>query len=525
MVSPTSRLASGPRRSRPGTSVETASQRLVAAMIPIYQSRRPRTARELLLPVVRRDRVLSWVVTLTVTAVAAFVRLWSVGFPRQKIFDEVYYPPNAAQLIRQGYESNPGHLFVVHPPLGKWCIAAGIELFGNNSLGWRFPGAVAGSLAVLLLVRITRRMTGSTLLGGVAGLLLALDGLSVVMSRTALLDIYLQPFILGGFGALVIDRDRVRARLAEAVLDGPLQGFGPRLGPRPWRLLGGVLLGASCSVKWSGVYFLAAFAILSAFWDRSARKSAGIRRPTWAAMVRDTPAAIIDLAIAPVVAYLITWTGWFVGANGYDRHWADHHPSHWSFVPGALRSLWHYHAEMLSFHDSLSSYHPYRSQPWSWLIDGRPVNFYYPKNVGGCGADSCVRQIVALGAPALWWVFLPAVIWMIWLVVSRRDWRAIAVLMAFVAGWATWLINTSRTMFFFYMTPLVPFLVIGVTLVLGQILGRSEDTDRRRTLGLLVVCLYLAVVVINFAWLWPILTGQRISYSAWQARMWFSSWI
>ena len=74
-----------------------------------------------------------------------------------------------------------------------------------------------GSLAILLLARITRRMTRSTLLGCVAGLLMALDGLEFVMSRTALLDIFLMFWVLAAFGCLVVDRDLTRARLAAAV--------------------------------------------------------------------------------------------------------------------------------------------------------------------------------------------------------------------------------------------------------------------------------------------------------------------
>jgi dolichyl-phosphate-mannose-protein mannosyltransferase len=40
-----------------------------------------------------------------------------------------------------------------------------------------------------MTARITQRMTTSTLLGCVAGLLMALDGLELVLSRTAILDI------------------------------------------------------------------------------------------------------------------------------------------------------------------------------------------------------------------------------------------------------------------------------------------------------------------------------------------------
>ncbi len=466
-----------------------------------------------------------WAVTLAVGAIAAVLRLWSIGFPGGKVFDEIYYTTNAVELLHQGYENNPARLFVVHPPLGKWCIAVGVAIFGNNAYGWRIPSAVAGTVAVVILVRLVRRMTGSLLLAGTAGLLLALDGLSLVQSRTSLLDIYLQAFVLAGFACFVIDRDHVRERLAAAVPAGGVAGLGPRLGVRPWRVAGGVLLGASCGVKWSGVWFLAGFAVLSVVWDRGARKSAGARHATTATAARDLPNAVLSLVLAPVVAYLLSWTGWFLGDNGYDRHWADGRSSHWGFVPGVLRSLWHYHSEMLNFHEGLSSFHPYRSLPYSWLVDGRPVDYYYPQHVTGCGSKSCVREVLSIGTPALWWAFLPALVWMVWLLIARRDWRAGAVLMAFAAGWGAWLENTKRTMFLFYMTPLVPFLVIGITLMLGAVLGRSDASPTRRTVGLLVLCAYLAVVVVNFAWLWPILTGQKITYAGWQARMWFSSWI
>lgn len=495
---------------------------------------RPLRAETLLRPIRAADPLRGWIVTIVITGIAALTRLVNVGFPHQVIFDEVYYPPNADQMLRQGYADSLGRLFVVHPPLGKWCIAIGIKLFGNNTWGWRVPAAIAGTIAVLMLIRVTRRMTGSTMLGGIAGLLLTLDGLSLVQSRISILDIFLQPFVVGGFSCLVIDRDSVRSRLADWVADGSIRdakwSLGPRLGPRGWRLLGGVLLGASCGVKWNGVYFLAGFAVLSVFWDRSARRSSGARKPRRATALLDLPAALLALAVLPIVTYLATWTGWFLGSNSYDRYWAQQHPAHrFTFIPGALanplRSLLQFHKEMLTFAESLGSYHPYRSQPWAWIVDARPVNYYYPSNPKGCGAAHCVRQITALGTPALWWVFIPMLLWMLWCSITRFDWRAIAVVMAFLAGWATWLENIGRTMFFFYMTPLVPFLCIGVTLCLGDVLGKRGDTQSRRMIGLGVVCVYLGLVVIDFVWMWPVWTGGLITQSGWQSRMWLDSWI
>ncbi len=463
------------------------------------------------------DQALSWVATGIVTLIAATIRLWGIGFPPEKQFDEIYYATEGVELLRQGYENNPGYMFIVHPPFGKWLIAAGIWVFGDGPVGWRVPAAVAGTLCVLILVRVVRRMTRSTLLGCVAGLLLAVDGLSVVQSRFALLDIFLALFVLAGFGCLVLDRDRMRERLAAGAT---------RLGPRPWRLGGGILLGLACGVKWSGIWFLAGFALLSVLWDLGARRAAGTQRPV-AATARDLPGAAAALGLAPVAAYLATWAGWFLGENAYSRHWADANAGYWSWLPGPLRSLLHYHWEMWNFHSGLSSPHSYQSSPWGWLVTGRPVLFYYPSKPSptGCGAQACVRTVLDVGTPALWWAFVPAVLWAGWIALVRRDWRGWAVLVAFAAGWLSWFSVPGRTMFIFYMTPLVPFLVLGITLGLGAVLGPARAGEPRRTFGLLAVCAYVALVVVNFAWLWPILSGQLITYQEWDARIWFPSWI
>lgn len=468
------------------------------------------------------DTGLSWLATAVITLLAGVVRFWGIGFPDAKQFDEVYYATEGGEILHNGgYENNPGYMFIVHPPLGKWLVAGGISVFGDNSVGWRVPAAIAGTLCVLILIRVVRRMTRSTLLGCVAGMLLAADGLSIVQSRFALLDIFLAFFVLAGFACLVVDRDVVRDRLTWS------GQYGSRIGFRGWRVAGGLLLGLSCGVKWSGIYFLAGFAVLCVLWDLGARRAAGVPRPWAGTALRDLPGAVGSLAVLPVLAYLLTWSGWFLGENSFNRHWADTHAGYWSWLPGPLRSLLNYHAQMWSFHQGLSTPHTYQSSPWGWLVTGRPVLFYYPSKPSptGCGADNCVRTVLDVGTPALWWAFVPAVLWAGWIGLVRRDWRGWVVLVAFLAGWVTWFSVPGRTMFLFYMTPLVPFLVVGVTLMLGAVLGPARAGEQRRTIGLVAVCAYVALVVVNSAWLWPILSGQLITYAEWRSRIWFPSWI
>ena len=120
--------------------------------------------------------------------------------------------------------------YVVQPPVGKLLMAVGEWIYGLTTLGWRVAPAIFGTLAILVMCRVARRLTRSTLLGCTAGLLLSLDGLEFVLSRTGILDIFLMFFVLAAFGALVVDRDVSRARLAEAMVLNPGDDGGPRSG-------------------------------------------------------------------------------------------------------------------------------------------------------------------------------------------------------------------------------------------------------------------------------------------------------
>jgi dolichyl-phosphate-mannose--protein O-mannosyl transferase len=79
-------------------------------------------------------------------------------------------------------------------------------------------------------------------------------------------------------------------------------------------------------------------------------------------------------------------------------------------------------------------------------------------------------------------------------------------------------------MYFFYATPMAPFLVLALTLCLGEILGRARGGGERRSTGLLIVAIYLGLAVANFAWLWPVMVGDSITPAHWDAEMWLPSW-
>lgn len=509
------------------------------------------TIRERLLPAMPHDRLWGWIGPLAVTVLAGILRFWHLNQPNQFIFDETYYAKDAYALLKYGHEQNfvdhadqmilRGDLnvfkdtgsFVVHPPLGKWLIAIGEQVFGVNPFGWRVVVAILGTLSVLLVARITRRMARSTLVGTLAGFLLAIDGMHLVMSRSALLDLPLSFFLLAAFGALVIDRDVGRRRSYERLDAFTRTNIGPRLGIRPWRVAAGVLLGCALATKWNALWFIAAFGFLTVLWDVAARRVAGARSPWLGALRRDALPAFLSIVPPALVVYIASWSGWFATSGGYDRDWgSEHKPGflthwipNWLGIRDAARGLWHYHVEAFQFHTGLDSPHPYQSHPLGWLIQARPVSFYYheyKQGQLGCTVSTCAREVVALGNPVIWWGAVVALLVMIWLLVSRRDWRAGAILTAVAVGWLPWIWyadHDDRTMFSFYAVAFVPFLAMAVAFTLGLILGPRDATATRRAVGATLVGAFLILAILASVALFPLWVGDVIPKEEWWNRL------
>ncbi|ROR42467.1 dolichyl-phosphate-mannose-protein mannosyltransferase [Kitasatospora cineracea] len=498
-----------------------------------------------------------WLGPLAVALFAGVLRFTNLGSPHALIFDETYYAKDAYALWHLGYESswpddanglitapNPAvplqhqAAFVVHPPVGKWIIALGEQLYGMSPLGWRFMVAVLGTLSVLMLARIGRRMFRSTLLGCVAGLLLSVDGLHFVLSRTAILDLLVMFWFLAAFGLLLVDRDRTRARIAERIEQG-LPADWWHLGWRPYRLAAGVCLGLMTGTKWSGAPAILALVLLAAFWDSSARRLAAVRRvpgslPLVVRQLWDFCWSGLSIGLVAGATYLAGWTSWILsspepGKGGYLRDWAAQHPGgSWTWMPDWARSLWHYHHEIWHFNVNLTSPHTYQSNPWSWLLLGRPVSFFYesPKNgQSGCTTAECAREVLAIGTPLLWWAGIVALVYCLYRWVMRRDWRAGAILCALAAGYLPWFNYQARTIFLFYAVCFVPFLVLAVTMMIGAMLGRADASPDRRLAGGTGAGLLVVAVMWNFLYFYPIYTGQTIPMDDWRARMWLDTWI
>lgn len=501
----------------------------------------------------RIRRLWEWGAPAAVLLVAASTRLIGLDTPHTLVFDETYYVKDAYTLSHLGYESRwpdtantsfadgdpdvylPGGSFVVHPPLGKWIIASGMAAFGTDSaVGWRIGMAVVGVLLVALTMLVARRLFGGTTLPVIAGGLLAIDGNAIVMSRVSLLDTGVAFFALLGAYFVLLDRGRTARRLDAWVADRRSAGrsidAGPVFWARPWLVAAALAFGCAASVKWNGLYFLAAFGIYTVVSDALLRRRVGIASWGVGSALRQGPVNFVLLVPLALIVYVVSWTGWFTSDGGYYRHWIEEEGgTAWTgalaWVPTVVQNWWHYQASILGFHTGLTTPHGYMANPLTWPFLVRPTSMYY-EDFG----DGTAAAILDIANPLIWWGCTAAIVFLAVRVVLRLRrgeavWADAFILTGAAAGYLPWLLYLNRTVFQFYTIAYEPFLVLALAAGIAAVAGSPRDAERRRVAGLATAGVYLGLVVAVSAFFWPMWSGAPAPLWFLRLHYWFPSWI
>lgn len=525
--------------------------------------------------------LIGWLGPLVVAVLVFLTRVVRLGAIKTLIFDETYYVKDAYALIKRGYEvqwpkdyndafvSNLFTLpvegsFVVHPTIGKWLIGLGIQIFGNNPFGWRIAACLAGAISVYLLGRIVFLLFGNAKMGILAAILMGLDGVQIALSRTGILDVFVEMFILLGLLCIIRDQliyrpkllaaleqadaqrrtDRLRRRWEKArhktmenggnratggkkpELTAFTRKYGPVFWWRPWLFAAGIAFGMAMGVKWSGLYPVAAFGIFVFVRELSARWKT---EPRWllSSVLTGGIPAFLNLVPIAFLTYLASWISWFT------------HPQAWGHTNKGIWTNWfNYHSQIFTFHTNLDATHPYMSNPWGWLLQLRPTSFYYEGVAGDCGASRCVEAVNSLGNPLLWWIGLPAFLVVIAATFIFLDWRAGLILTGYMATWVPWLVYADRTIFTFYTVVISPFVIMSVIYLLGLLMGEwtlTKDlnwTGRYNLVpgevmvsrGVFTIALTLVVLLfVTAVFFFPIWTGMTIPEDHYYWRMWLNN--
>ena len=481
---------------------------------------------------------------IVVMVIASLTRLWNLSMPAKLVFDETYYVKDALTLSLEGHEKSwPeganslfesgqvfGYLsdaaFVVHPLLGKWLIASGMWLLGpEQSAGWRLSTAILGIATVALLMLVAKKLFKSSGISIAAGLLLAIDGLAITMSRTALLDSSLTFFLLLGFWFFLLDQDQSRVKIAEAVR----RSSNSVLWFRPWLVLTGGALGLATSIKWSGLYLLAGIGLYVVVSETLLRRNS--EEQNWLSKGLLVQGSYSFLSLVPIAVgtYLLTWFGWILGSNGYLRSWAPENslPGIFGQLPNWMQSLWHYHEVIYRFHINLTSEHNYEAHPIGWLIGIRPTAFFYESysfGENGCEiVGGCSSAITALGNPLIWLGSTAAIFYLAYRYARHREKVLGLILLGAASLYLPWLVFSERTVFQFYSVSFQPWLILGLVFAIWHIRHKLNNRSRQVADSLVVGYFVLAVVLSLF--FLPVNIGLLIPFELWQIRMWLPSWI
>ena len=468
------------------------------------------------------------------------------------IFDEKHYAPQAWQMWRGwsgpfigGIEDNPGFGLVVHPPLAKQMESLGMAIFGYSPLGWRIITALTAVAVILLIASIARRVSRSDMVGLLAGTLALCEGILFVTGRSAMLDHMQTLFVVAAAYCAVRDYEQMEQRFRKAWEQGRIHNhpYGPRMGFRWWRFTAGLALGASLSIKWSGLYYMAFFGVTVVAVDCLRRYRYRVSKPIKGTLLMDCWPAFASVVILPVALYFFSFRAWFASDSSVYRHAIESGQAEGftggplvQMLPQSLQNFLYYQYSVLQFHTELTNsnghIHPWESKPWSWLVSARSLMYYNPP-----ADDEGMRHIVLLvGTPAIWWPCVPVLLWALWCLVIRRDIRWLIPVVGFSAGFLPWLPNIDRQMYLFYAVNLAPFLLIALALAMGQLLHYRIDppgtpmhkygvvTLWRRHTGAVLVVAYVMLVVWNFLFFLPMYTGMPMSTMDWISRIWLPSW-
>ncbi len=489
-------------------------------------------------------------IVLLIGAIARFSGLWH---PKEVYFDETYYANDAVVYLEgpRAFRDNldplfggtsrasdtvplgavPGEISWVHPPLGKWGIALGIAIFGKTPFGWRVVPAVFGTAAVGLVFGMGWLFWRRRSWAFFAALLVAVDGLEITMSRVAMLDIFAAAFMLASFVFLLAERRRLVGRRAEsrdrasddsadlydpqshipdlfpeeADENGNERAYGEvferpklRYGSSGMLLGTGIFIGLALASKLSALYAWGLVLVFAFAWSVEAR-------PAWmgrlSAALNAMPRLLVFLVVIPLAVYVVSFV----------RFYADNAAGSIVRDPlGTISEFVKMQANTARYHAGMRQSHPYQSTPKTWPFMYRPIAFWYHDYGNGSRG-----HILAVGNPVLWWPYLLCIPALVGLVIARRRWQEIFLLAGYAGQYLPWFAS-SRTAFFYYMLPVVPFMALGMTAVVGALPGRL----RRVAMWGIGTAAVVAGVVF-----YPIWTGIPVDQDLWTRLMLFRSWI
>ena len=390
-------------------------------------------------------------------------------------FDEIYFVQAAEDHLRLEDPSER-----THPPMSKLIIGAGIKTFGHNPFGWRIMGVIFATLMIPLIYMFASRMFGSPRAGLIAAFLLTFDFMHFVQARLATGETFILFFVMAMFYFFY------------RYWEEPSRGA-------KFLFISLVFFGLGFATKWVVMWGFAGMMLLLILRklrrpenETAGRLSPAILLRIWKPVHRNEVIALLAGGAVAVAIYLLSYIPYFLAGHG-------------------LGDFWDLQWFAYEFHAGLEQGHPYSSEWWSWPLMLTPLYMY----LGSFGDTTA--YIASMGNPALWWVGIPAMIALLWVVARHRNKTAIFILIAFLAQWLIF-VSIGRVLFIYHFYPNVLFMILAVVFW-------AEWLWKRYRWGWRPVAGYLALNVASFGFLFPVISGYPMSQGYWDSLRWVVDWV
>ncbi|MFH1367023.1 MAG: phospholipid carrier-dependent glycosyltransferase [Patescibacteria group bacterium] len=408
------------------------------------------------------------ILILALTLVALFTRFYQLDTPPKIVSDEHYFVDFGRHYLSHTFYHD------VHPPLGKFFIASGMKIFGDTPFGWRFFTALFGSLLIPLAYLLARKIFKNYFIPLIFSLFFLFDGLFLVQSRMARLDVIYSFFILLAYLLFFCFLGSNTFKKAHLFL-----------------ILAGIFFGLSISTKWLALAGLGPILILwlnqTQWWQNTALKNIinflpNIRLPGYY--------FILYFIVIPFSLYFLVW----------QIHYG---------LTATKAITWYENYKILTYHENITEVHTYGSPFWSWPLDIQPFPYFFEK------AGNKIKVIVELGNPLVWWPSLVGALYAIKKYLFR-DRKINLLLLIFLTHFLPF-IFIKRSLFLYHFLPAAPFL----WLIFIYLLNDHWQKNKRNKV---IITGYLLLVFFSFIFFWPVLTGQEISQDTLNLRAWLPSW-
>lgn len=422
-----------------------------------------------------------------------------ISFRNSTYFDEIYHARTAYEYLHglHTYETT-------HPPLGKLIMSIGIAIFGMTPFGWRFMGTLLGVLMLPVIYLLARDISKNRLLAGFACTLFAFDFMHFTQTRLATIDVFVTFFIL-----LMYYFMYRYSRMS--FYDTPLKKTFIPLGAC------GIAMGLGIASKWTGVYAGAGLAVIffMTLYRRYREYQYAAKDPSGSTngilhtrimaefrsnTIKTLVFCVVFFVLVPGLIYLLSYIPFVSWESGlWDKMIAN-------------QKL------MFNYHSSLNATHAYSSYWYEWPTMIRPI-FYYSGIIGDISEN--IRQgISAFGNPLVWWVGIPAFVYMLYLVFRKKDRNALFLCIAYLAQYLPWMF-VSRCTFIYHYFPSVPFVVLMLMYTALQLKDTLPEKKYYIVLGVYAACAFAL-----FCMFYPVLSGHTISTGYVDTFLrWMKSWV